>query len=80
MDELEIRLNELARDAMGDTPINLASPDDRSVLLYSRKVVDKKEWSRIFNLGHEMRGATMKPKLRARMKRSEFNFHSSSHD
>ena len=62
LEELEIRLNDMAREAMGDTPINLASPDDRSVLLYSRRVVDKKEWSRIFNLGHEMRGATMKPK------------------
>ena len=72
LDELEIRLNEMAREAMGDTPINLASPDDRSILLYSRKVKDKKEWSRMFNLGHEMRGATMKPKQRVRMKRSVF--------
>ena len=32
--ELETRLMELAREAMGDTPINLSSPDDRSVLLY----------------------------------------------
>ena len=29
--ELEARLMELAREAMGDTPINLSSPDDRSV-------------------------------------------------
>ena len=41
MDTLEVRLNELAREAMGDTPINLSSPDDRSVLLYSRQVKDK---------------------------------------
>ena len=61
MQELETRLMQLARDAMGDTPINLSSPDDRSVLLYSRKVRDKKEWARAFNLGHEMRGSTMKP-------------------
>ena len=40
MQELETRLMQLARDAMGDTPINLSSPDDRSVLLYSRKVRD----------------------------------------
>ena len=43
MDELEIRLERLARDAMGDTPVNLSSPDDRSVLLYSRRVKDKKD-------------------------------------
>jgi len=73
MDELEVRLDRLAKEAMGDTPINLSSPDDRSVLLYSRRVKDKPSWSRIFNLGHEMRGSTMKPKLRTRMKRSEFN-------
>ena len=72
LEELEIRLNDMAREAMGDTPINLASPDDRSILLYSRKVVDKKEWSRVFNLGHEMRGATMKPKQRVRMKKTVF--------
>ena len=73
MDELEVRLDRLAKEAMGDTPVNLSSPDDRSVLLYSRKVKDKPAWSRMFNLGHEMRGSTMKPKLRTRMKRGEFN-------
>ena len=72
MDELEVRLERLARDAMGDTPVNLSSPDDRSVLLYSRRVKDKKRWSRICNLGHEMRANTMKPKQRTRMKRGEF--------
>ena len=41
-DELELRLNDMAREAMGDTPISLTSPDDRSMLLYSRKVKDKK--------------------------------------
>jgi DNA polymerase I-like protein with 3'-5' exonuclease and polymerase domains len=70
---LEARLNDLAREAMGDTPVSLTSPDDRSMLLYSRKVKDKRDWSRMFNLGMEQRGATMKPKLRTRMSRSEFN-------
>ena len=32
---LERRLEELAAHAMGDTPINLDSPDDRSKLFYS---------------------------------------------
>ena len=35
---LENKLQIMAKEAMGDTPINLSSPDDRSVLLYSRKV------------------------------------------
>ena len=73
MMELEVRLMQLAREAVGDTPINLSSPDDRSMLLYSRRVRDKKEWARVFNLGHEMRGSTMKPKQRVRMSRNEFN-------
>ena len=41
MHTLENKLRELAKKAMGDTPINLASPDDKSMLLYSRKVKDK---------------------------------------
>ena len=72
LDTLELRLNEMAREAMGDTPISLTSPDDRSMLLYSRKVKDKKLWSQIFNLGMEQRGATMKPKQRTRMSGKDF--------
>jgi len=48
---LEKDLNLIIQDVMGDTPINLESPDDRSLLLYSRKVTNKKEWKRIFNIG-----------------------------
>jgi len=40
---LELNLNEIIEKVMGDTPINLDSPDDRSMLFYSRKVCDKKE-------------------------------------
>src|SRR6056300_148932 len=69
---LENKLQTMAKEAMGDTPINLSSPDDRSVLLYSRKVKDKTLWSTVFNLGHEMRGNTIKPKLRTRMKKNDF--------
>ncbi len=72
LDELELRLNDMARNAMGDTPISLTSPDDRSMLLYSRKVRDKKVWSSMFNLGMEQRGATMKPKQRTRMSAKDF--------
>ena len=69
---LERRLNKLATDAMGDTPINLDSPDDRSKLFYSCRVLDKKTWAGVFNLGHEIRGAGKKPKRRARMSRADF--------
>ena len=47
---LENDLNLIIQDVMGDTPINLDSPDDRSLLLYSRKVINKGEWKRIFNI------------------------------
>ena len=72
LDALELRLNDMAREAMGDTPISLTSPDDRSMLLYSRKVKDKTTWSNLFNLGMERRGATMKPKQRTRMSGKDF--------
>ena len=41
-------LMRIVEEVMGDTPINLDSPDDRSVLFYSRKVSDKAEWKKIF--------------------------------
>ena len=69
---LERRLGELAANAMGDTPVNLDSPDDRSKLFYSCRVKDKKIWSTLFNLGQEIRGATRKPKKRTRMKKADF--------
>ena len=36
---------------MGDTEINLSSPEQLSWLIYSKKPKDKKEWARIFNIG-----------------------------
>ena len=75
LDALELRLNDMAREAMGDTPVSLTSPDDRSMLLYSRKVKDKRMWSVVFNLGMEQRGATMKPKQRTRMTNKDFKAH-----
>ena len=69
---LEGELQSMAQEAMGDTPVSLTSPDDRSKLLYSRKVKDKNVWGRLFNLGMERRGATMKPKQRPRMSGKEF--------
>ena len=55
---IDKRLKQITNDVMGDTPINLNSADDRSMLFYSRKVHNKDTWVRIFNIGHEMRGAT----------------------
>ena len=57
---------------MGDMPINLSSPDDRSKLLFSRSINNKKNWIKTFNLGYEVRGNTKKPKRRAYMTEAQF--------
>ena len=60
LDNTEKRLDEITREVMGDTPVNLNSADDRTLLFYSRSVADKAKWSQIFNIGQEVRGATRK--------------------
>lgn len=72
MNELGVKLQRMAEEAMGDTPVNLSSADDRSMLFYSRKVTSKKRWASIFNLGSELRGATRKPKKRTKYAKKEF--------
>ena len=62
--DLEKYLHEKVKYFMGDTPINLDSPEDRSVLFYSIRLTDKKRWASIFNIGYELRGNTRKPKRR----------------
>ena len=41
-------LNSQVITLMGDTPINLSSPEQLSTLIYSRKPIDKKDWSTNF--------------------------------
>ena len=72
LDNTEKRLDEITREVMGDTPVNLNSADDRTLLFYSRSVADKAKWSQIFNIGQEVRGATRKEKLRVRMDKKSF--------
>jgi len=43
--ELENWLHRKTKLFMGDTSINLDSPEDRSVLFYSIKITDKKRWN-----------------------------------
>ena len=70
---LEGELRDLAQEAMGDTPVNLNSPDDKSkLILLTGRALDKGTWKSIFNLGTEIRGATAKPKMRPRMTPKEF--------
>ena len=63
-DELKVKIDEEIHTRMGDTKINPASPEQLSWLIYGRKVVDKKAWSKIFNLGIDK--ATKKQKRRPR--------------
>ena len=42
--QLEIDLQDHVRKLMGDTPINLNSPEQLSWVIYSRKVMDKTYW------------------------------------
>lgn len=47
--EIEDRLQHQVRELMGDTPINLNSPEQMSQVVFSRKVNNKKEWADLFN-------------------------------
>lgn len=48
-EELRIELQDIIYSVMGDTPINLDSPEQCSMLFYSRKVKNKKQWTIDFN-------------------------------
>ena len=60
--DLERYLNTEVKNLMGDTPVNLDSPEDRSKIIFSRAVLNKKQWASHFNLGYEVRGNTRKKK------------------
>ena len=55
---------------MGDTPINPASTEQLSWLIYSRKVTDKKKWADMFNIGIDK--FTKKKKRRPTLSKSRF--------
>ena len=46
--DIEDRLQHKVREIMGDTPINLNSPEQMSQVVFSRKVNNKKEWANLF--------------------------------
>ena len=53
--QLEADLDRIVKNLCGDTPINLASAEDKSKFFYSVVVKDKKRWKNIFDLGTELR-------------------------
>jgi len=48
---LKQKIDKIVYEKMGDTKINLGSPEQLSWLIYSKKPKDKNEWSKIFNTG-----------------------------
>lgn len=61
-EELENNLSKTAKEVMGDTPINLNSPEQLSMLIYSRKVKNKNDWVSVFNLGLDDNKKPKRPK------------------
>ena len=67
------KLDTMIKESMGDTPVNLDSGEDRSVVMYSCKIKDKKVWKNAFNLGTEVRrGGSKRAKRRPNFSRGEF--------
>ncbi len=58
--DLQRSLGELTAHVMGDTPINLASPEQLSSVIYSRKIKDKSQWVKTFNIGLDARGKKLR--------------------
>ena len=66
---LQMYLNTTVSKLVGDTPINLSSPEQLSQVVYSYKLKDKKTWREVMNIGVDARG---KPKRRPKMMDSGF--------
>ena len=67
--QLQIDLNNIVKDIMGDTPINLQSGNDMSQVIYSRYIVNKDYWKRTFMIGTNSAGKPLPP---PRMSESKF--------
>ena len=67
---LKQKIDKIVYKQMGDTKINLSSPEQLSWLIYSKKPKDKKDWARIFNVGIDK--STGKNKRRPNFSRIQF--------
>ena len=67
---LKQKIDKIVYEKMGDTKINLGSPEQLSWLIYSKKPKDKKEWAKIFNVGIDKN--TGKSKKRPRFSFTQF--------
>ena len=57
--QLNSYLNQKVRSLMGDLEVNLSSPEQLSQVIYSCKLVDKKSWKSLMNIGVDHRGKPM---------------------
>ena len=67
---LKQKIDKIVYKQMGDTKINLSSPEQLSWLIYSKKPKDKKHWAKIFNVGVDKN--TGKNKRRPQFSRIQF--------
>ena len=67
---LRQKIGKIVYNKMGDTEINLSSPEQLSWLIYSKKPLDKSNWAKIFNVGIDK--ATGKSKRRPQFSRNQF--------
>ena len=67
---LKQKIDKIVYKQMGDTKVNLSSPEQLSWLIYSRKPKDKKHWAKIFNVGIDKN--TGKNKKRPQFSRIQF--------
>jgi len=67
---LKQKIDKIVYKQMGDTKINLSSPEQLSWLIYSMKPKDKKQWAKIFNVGIDK--STGKNKRRPNYSRQQF--------
>ena len=67
--QLNSYLNQKVRSLMGDLEVNLSSPEQLSQVIYSCKLVDKKSWKSLMNIGVDHRG---KPLQRPTMDLNSF--------
>lgn len=70
---LQVKMREMVRNVWGDKPVNFASSEQMSQVVYSRKVKDKKQWAELFNIGTELRGSVRKVKYNKRYTPSELS-------
>lgn len=70
--KLDKQLKEIVAEVMGDTPINLDSPEQLCKVIYSRAVTDKAAWAEAFGLGVDIRGSVKKRRKPKRLSKGEF--------